>query len=87
MKQTSNSSTFALRLPASLKKAITELAKEDGISVNQFITIAAAEKLSAIRTADFFAERAARADMEAFRKLLNRTGGEPPRPGDEMPQD
>ena len=85
MKPPTNQSTFPLRLPTSLKQEIAKLAKEDGVSINQFITIAAAEKLSAIRTAEFFAERKGRADMALFRRILNRPGGEPPRPGDEMP--
>lgn len=86
MKQDSRTSTFPLRLPTSLKREIAKLAKEDGISINQFITIAAAQKLSAIRTADYFAERAARADFSAFDRVMHRTGGEQPRPGDEMPE-
>ncbi|MBF0374365.1 MAG: hypothetical protein HQL39_13240, partial [Alphaproteobacteria bacterium] len=39
-----------------------------------------AEKLSAMQIATFFAERRERADMDAFRRLLTREGGEPPRP-------
>jgi hypothetical protein len=42
-----------------------------------------AEKLSAMNTAAFFAERAGRADMAEFRRILTRDGGEAPRPGDE----
>ncbi len=36
--------------------------------------------------AEYFRERAERVDMEAFRQVLNRAGGEPPRPGDELPE-
>ncbi len=74
-----------MRLPQSLKDAITQAAARDGISVNQFITLAAAEKLAAIDTARFFAERADRADFERFQQILNRPGGERPQPGDELP--
>ncbi len=49
--------------------------------------MAVAEKVSAMTTAEYFAERKARADMEAFDRILSRPGGEPPRPGDEPPQD
>jgi hypothetical protein len=43
-----------------------------------------AEKVAALRTADYFRERASRADVPAALALLDRIGGgEPPRPGDE----
>jgi hypothetical protein len=53
--------------------------------MNQFVATAVAEKLSALQTAEFFADRKARADFIAFDKLMKRRGGRPPRPGDEMP--
>lgn len=81
------SATYALRLPQSLKAAVAEAAKRDGTSINHFITIAIAEKLSALETARFFEERRERADLDEFYQILNRTGGEPPRAGDEMPED
>jgi hypothetical protein len=77
--------TYPLRLPHSIKAAVTRLAKEDGTSINQFVVTAVAEKIAALETASFFAERRQRADRTAFRKLMHRKGGEPPRPGDEMP--
>ncbi|MBF0373484.1 MAG: toxin-antitoxin system HicB family antitoxin [Alphaproteobacteria bacterium] len=77
------SSTYALRLPRSIKAAVEKIAKEEGISLNQFVATAVAEKLSAMKTATFFAERRERADMAAFRRILTREGGEPPRPDDE----
>ena len=50
--------TFPLRLPVSLKAAVEKLAAADGTSMNQFLVMAAAEKVSAIQTAEeFFAER------------------------------
>ncbi|MBX3050928.1 MAG: toxin-antitoxin system HicB family antitoxin [Caldilineaceae bacterium] len=81
------SATYALRLPVSLKENLTQVAENEGISINQFITLAVAEKLAVMETARFFSERAGRADMDAFRRILNREGGEPPRLGDEMPED
>jgi hypothetical protein len=77
--------SYALRLPVSMKEAVAQVADRDGISINQFILLAVAEKLSAMETARFFTERTERADMDAFRRLLQREGGEPPRTGDEMP--
>ena len=77
--------TYSLRLPRSLKEAVERLSKEDGTSMNQFVATAAAEKVSALQTARFFQERKARADFEAFDKIMNRQGGRPARKGDEMP--
>ena len=75
-------STYPLRLPQSIKAEVGRLAKQDGISINQFIAMAVAEKLSAMRTAEFFAERRADADFSAFDRLMRRNAGEPPRTGD-----
>ena len=75
--------TYPLRLPRSLKEAVARVAKEEGTSINQFVMVAVAEKLAALETASFFAERRQRADFDAFDRVMNRKGGEPPRPGDE----
>ena len=76
-------SNYALRLPASLKRELEKVAREDGTSLNQFIVTAVAEKLSALRTADFFEERRARADVAGALEIMGRKRGEPPREGDE----
>jgi hypothetical protein len=73
---------FPLRLPLSLKAAVEKLSSQDGTSMNQFMVVAVAEKISAMQTETFFTERGARADMDAFWRILNREGGEPPRPDD-----
>lgn len=52
--------------------------------MNQFLVIAAAEKIAAMETERFFAERSERADRKAFRRILSRKGGEPPRPDDRI---
>lgn len=83
MKTTSN---YALRLPASLKRAVEEFAREDGTTLNQFIVSAVAEKLAVLKSADYFAKRAARADFPAFDLLMRRGGGEAPPSGDEIPE-
>ena len=77
-------STYPLRLPKSLKEAAAQIAREDGTSINQFVATAVAEKVSAMKTADFFAARSAEADIEAARCLLRRDGGEPPDPEDRL---
>ena len=76
-------STYPLRLPRSVKAAAEKMAQDEGISLNQFVATAVAEKLAVMNTADFLAERKARADLAAFKRILKRKGGEPPRPGDE----
>ena len=79
-------SNFALRLQPALLEEVRKLAKAEGVAVNQLINVAVAEKLSALRTEQYFAERAARGDLPAARRILARAGvGQPPVPGDEMP--
>lgn len=78
-------SNFALRLQPSLLAEVRKLAEQEGVALNQLINVAVAEKLSALRTADFFAERAARADIPAALAILERAGrGKPPMKGDEL---
>lgn len=71
-------SNYALRLPASLKQGAEQAAREDGTTLNQFIVSAVAEKLSAMKTADYFAARARRGDLQQALDLLRRDGGQPP---------
>jgi hypothetical protein len=77
-------SNYALRLPASLKQSVEKVAQDDGTSLNQFIVSAIAEKLAAMKTADYFQERAQHGDLKAALALLGRKGGEPPQVGDEV---
>ena len=66
-------STFPLRLPASLKLAVAEISTADGTSINQFVTTTAvAEKVCAMKTAEFFTERASHTDISAARCLPRR---------------
>ena len=78
-------STYPLRLPLSVKTEVERRARADGISVNQFVATAVAEKLAAMNTAAFFAERRDSADFAAFDRIMRRAGGEPPRPDDMIP--
>jgi hypothetical protein len=75
---------YALRLQASLKSEAERVAKAEGTTLNQFINVAVAEKLSALRTAEFFEERAARGEVAKALELLGRAGDEHPREGDEI---
>jgi uncharacterized protein (DUF1778 family) len=81
---TTNATTLSLRLPRSLKTALEKVAAADGSSMNQFLVMAAAEKLAAIQTAEtFFAQRRERGDVDKALAFLSRQGGETPRSGDE----
>ncbi len=74
-----------IRLQRSLLREVRKLAEEEGTSVTEFINVAVAEKVGALRTARFFAERAARADVPGAIDLLHRLGaGRPPLPGDQL---
>ena len=77
-------SNYTLRLLDSLKAEAEIVAKEEGTTLNQFINVAVAEKLAALRTARYFQERATRADLEAFDHFLETVGDESPRRGDEI---
>ena len=63
-------STISLRLPDSIHKQIRKLASEEGISINQFISTAAAEKLAALMTVDYLEKRAKRGSREKFEAAL-----------------
>jgi predicted transcriptional regulator len=65
-------SAISIRLPDSLHKKVRELAKRDNVSINQMITIAVAEKLSAIETEDYLDKRAKKGSKEKFLKVLKR---------------
>jgi hypothetical protein len=80
-------SNFALRLQPSLLEELRKLAKSEGIALNQLINVAVAEKLSALRTQGYIAERAARADIASALAVLDRAGvGRPSVKGDESPR-
>ena len=72
-------STFPLRLASSLQEEARKTAESEGISLNQLINLAVAEKISALRTEEFFRERGARANVKKARKILRRAGKEAPR--------
>jgi hypothetical protein len=72
-----------LTLPASIEAEALRFAAAEGTSLDQFVATAVAEKVAALRTAEFFAGRKGRADWAAFERLMARPGGEPPRVGDE----
>jgi uncharacterized protein (DUF1778 family) len=65
-------STLSLRIPNSLHEQIRQLAKREGISINQFVASAAAEKMTALLTEEYIEERAKRASSKNFQKVLKK---------------
>lgn len=80
------SSNYALRVPPTMMEEVKEAAGRENTSINQFILLAVAEKLAAMRTRDYFMARRAGAEAGAFHDVLSRAGSEPPREGDEIPE-
>lgn len=67
-------STVSLRLPNFLHKEVKEISKEEGISINQFISTALAEKMSALRTQEYLESRASRGSRDKFDHALAKIG-------------
>jgi hypothetical protein len=63
-------STISLRIPDSLHQKVRELAKRDNVSINQFITLALAEKISVLDTETYLADRAKRGSRQKFEAAL-----------------
>jgi hypothetical protein len=76
--------TYPLKLPTSIKTAAARLAKEDGVSLNQWIAAAVAEKVGAVETAaEFFKRRAGRAKPKDLLWFLENAPAKEPVRGDE----
>ena len=75
---------FSLKWPASLESAVAKICKEEDTDINQFVVMAVAEKVSAMKTASFFAAGVAETDIEAALRILRRDGGQPPEPEDRL---
>ncbi|ACF43497.1 toxin-antitoxin system HicB family antitoxin [Pelodictyon phaeoclathratiforme] len=65
-------SVLSLRLPKSLHEQLREVAQEEGISVNQFIMLAAAEKVAALSAFEYLEKRANRGSRETFLEILSK---------------
>lgn len=77
-------SAISLRLPDSLHEKVRELAKRENVSINQMITLALAEKISAIMTEEYLGERANRASREKFDRALSKVPDVEPEEGDRL---
>jgi hypothetical protein len=77
--------TYPLKLPNSVKRAAQRLAKEDGVSLNQWIAAAVAEKVGVVETAAaFFEKHAGGATGDGLMKFLRKAPNEPPEPEDRI---
>lgn len=78
-------SNVALRLQPSLLEEARRVSESEGVALNQLINVAVTEKLSALRTEQYFRERAGRADITKAKRILRRAGkGNAPVAGDEL---
>ena len=83
--ETMSRATYPLKLPHSVKKAAQLLAKEDGVSLNQWIAVAVAEKVGVVETAAaFFKKRAGNAKGDRLLKFLRQVRNTPPEPEDRI---
>lgn len=78
-------STLSLRLPDSLHKKLKELARREGVSINQLISTAVAEKVSALMTLDYLEARAARGSRDKFEAVLAKVADREPPEYDALP--
>lgn len=77
--------SYPLKLPASVKAAAARLAKEDCVSLNQWIAVAIAQKIGVVETvSDFLMRRTGKAKPEDMLPFLDRAKREAPPLGDEI---
>jgi len=78
-------STISLRLPESLHKQVRKLAEKESVSINQLITVALAEKLSALMTEEYLDERAKRGSRKKFQRAMAKVSKAKPEEYDRLP--
>jgi hypothetical protein len=79
-------SSYALRLPESLKQAAKRIAAADDTTMNQFFVVAIAEKISAMETAKFFEQRAATGSAGTAQAAWDKVGSNAALPDDKWSQ-
>ncbi|MCH8145865.1 MAG: toxin-antitoxin system HicB family antitoxin [Gemmatimonadetes bacterium] len=77
-------SAISLRLPESLHKRVRELAKQEDVSINQFITTALAEKLAVLMTIEYLEERGKRGSRRKFRRAISKVRDRKPDAADRL---
>jgi hypothetical protein len=77
-------STLSLRLPESLHKQVRELAKREGVSINQLIATALAEKLAALMTVEYLEERGKKGSRKKYDRVLKKVKKRKPESSDSL---
>lgn len=77
-------STLSVRLPESVHRKLRELAKKEGVSMNQLISLAVSEKLAVLLTVDYLNDRARKAEPAALRDILAKVPDSPPEEHDRL---
>lgn len=80
-------SNFPLRLPKDLMADAKSLAKDQGVSVNQFMATVLAERVGEMKATRHFIQRSQIGDPAAALAIMLRAPDRPPMPGDELAQD
>jgi len=75
---------LSLRLPESIHRHIRDIAKAEGVSINQLISSAITEKISAIMTEEYLQKRADQANIKDMEAVLNKVADREPLKGDEL---
>lgn len=78
------SKTLSLRLPNSIHKQAKQYAEQDGISMNQFIATAVAEKLASLATMEYLEQRASRGSKEKFDDVFSKVPDVEPEEDDKL---
>ena len=78
-------SNLSIQLPDSLYKSLQKLAEQDGISLDQFVVLAVAEKISALTTEGYLQERASRGERAKYDTVLAKVADIEPESFDKLP--
>ncbi|WP_204137431.1 ribbon-helix-helix protein, CopG family [Halomicronema sp. CCY15110] len=78
-------SSLSIQLPDSLYKSLQKLAEQDGVSLDQFIALAVAEKIAALTTEGYLQERASQGSRASYEAVLAKVPDVEPEPGDQLP--
>jgi predicted transcriptional regulator len=77
-------STVSIRLPDSLHETVSKISKKEHVSINQFVTTALAEKISALMTEDYLTERARRGKRSKFQRAMAKVADVEPADSDRL---
>ncbi|MFN8486838.1 MAG: toxin-antitoxin system HicB family antitoxin [Caldilineaceae bacterium] len=79
-------SVLSLRLPNSMHSHMKDLAQQEGVSINQFIMLAVAEKMAALDTKEYIQKRALRGSRQKLLAVLAKSPDGEPDAADRLPR-